>query len=55
MPKVLPGISHSTAITHFTIREERGIKGTQAVIDEYAPLYHVRSDARHAADYRRPR
>lgn len=33
------------AITHFTIREERGIKGTQAVIDEYAPLYHVRSDA----------
>ena len=33
------------AITHYTIREERGIKNTQAVIDEYAPLYHVRPDA----------
>lgn len=33
------------AITHFTIRSERGIKGTQAVIDEYAPLYHVRNNA----------
>jgi hypothetical protein len=33
------------AITHFTIRTERGIKGTQPVIDEYAPLYHVRSTA----------
>lgn len=33
------------AITHFTIRRERGIPGTQAIIDEYAPLYHVRSDA----------
>jgi len=33
------------SITHLTIREGRGIKGTQAVIDEYAPLYHVRSDA----------
>lgn len=33
------------AITHYTIREERGIKNTQPVIDEYAPLYHVRSDA----------
>lgn len=32
-------------ITHFTIREERGIKGTQPVIDEFAPLYHVRPDA----------
>lgn len=34
----------SQAITHFTIRSERGIKGTQPVIDEYAPLYHVRQD-----------
>ncbi len=33
------------AITHFTVRHERGIKNTQPVIDEYAPLYHVRADA----------
>ncbi|MXV53169.1 alpha/beta hydrolase fold domain-containing protein [Pedobacter sp. HMF7647] len=33
------------AITHFTIRQERGMKDTQPVIDEYAPLYHVRADA----------
>ncbi|MCU0364644.1 MAG: alpha/beta hydrolase [Ignavibacteriaceae bacterium] len=33
------------AITHFTIREERGIPGTQPIIDEFAPLYHVRKDA----------
>ncbi len=33
------------AITHFTVRDERGIKGTQPIIDEYAPLYHVRGDA----------
>lgn len=33
------------AITHFTVREERGIPGTQPVIDELAPLYHVRPDA----------
>lgn len=33
------------AITHYTIRNERGIKDTQPVIDVYAPLYHVRSDA----------
>lgn len=33
------------AITHFTIREERGIPGTQSIIDEYAPVYHVRADA----------
>ncbi len=32
------------AITHFTIREERGIPGTQPIIDEFAPLYHVRND-----------
>lgn len=32
------------AVTHYTIRQERGIKNTQAVIDEYAPLYHVRAD-----------
>lgn len=33
------------AITHFTIRKERGIAETQAVIDEYAPTFHVRADA----------
>ncbi|MEO8766098.1 MAG: alpha/beta hydrolase [Ginsengibacter sp.] len=33
------------AITHFTVREEKGIKETQPVIDQYAPLYFVRADA----------
>lgn len=33
------------AITHFTVRKEKGIKDIQPVIDEYAPLYHVRPDA----------
>ncbi len=33
------------AITHFTIRKEEGIKNTQPIIDKYAPLYFVRSDA----------
>lgn len=32
-------------ITHFTIRKERGIPDTQAIVDEFAPLYHVRPDA----------
>lgn len=32
-------------ITHFTIRQEQGIKETQPIIDTYAPLYHVRADA----------
>lgn len=32
-------------ITHFIIRKERGIKDTQPVVDEFAPLFHVRSDA----------
>lgn len=32
-------------ITHFTIREERGIEGTRPVVDEFAPLFHVRKDA----------
>jgi acetyl esterase/lipase len=32
------------AITHFTVRQERGIKDTQPIIDEYAPLFHVRAD-----------
>lgn len=33
------------AITHFTIRQENGMKATQPVIDKYAPLYFVRADA----------
>jgi len=33
------------AITHFTVRQELGIKDTQPIIDKYAPLYHVRADA----------
>jgi acetyl esterase/lipase len=32
-------------ITHFTIRAERGIPGTQAIVDDLAPLYHARKDA----------
>lgn len=33
------------AITHFTIRQEQGIKNTQPTIDEFAPLYFIRPDA----------
>jgi acetyl esterase/lipase len=33
------------AITHFTIRKENGIKDVQPIINDYAPLYHVRADA----------
>jgi len=32
------------AITHFTVRKEQGIDGKQPIIDEFAPLYHVRGD-----------
>jgi acetyl esterase/lipase len=32
-------------ITHMTIRKERGIPDTQPVVDEFAPLFHVRADA----------
>lgn len=32
-------------ITHFTIRDERGIEETQPIIDELAPLFHVRKNA----------
>lgn len=32
-------------ITHFSIRKERGIPDTQPVVDKFAPLFHVRSDA----------
>jgi acetyl esterase/lipase len=33
------------AITHFEIRKERSIPDTQPIIDEFAPLFHVRADA----------
>jgi len=32
-------------LTHFTVREERGIDKTTVVIDDLAPLSHLRSDA----------
>jgi acetyl esterase/lipase len=32
-------------ITHFTVRAERGIRDTQPLVDEFAPLFHVRADA----------
>jgi len=31
-------------ITHFTIRQEKGISDKQPIIDEYAPLFYVRQD-----------
>ncbi|MDX2175837.1 MAG: alpha/beta hydrolase [Candidatus Sumerlaeia bacterium] len=40
---IVPFSGHT--ITHFTIREERGIPDTRPVVDEYAPLYHVAADA----------
>lgn len=40
---LIPFSGHT--ITHFTIRKERGIEGTQPIIDTYAPLFHVRKDA----------
>ena len=33
------------AITHFTVRAEHGIDAKQPVVNELAPLYHVRQDA----------
>lgn len=32
-------------VTHFTVRQERGGSNLQPVIDDMAPLYHVRKDA----------
>lgn len=40
---LIPFSGHT--ITHFTVREERGIEGTQPIVDDLAPLYHVRADA----------
>ncbi len=33
------------AVTHFTVRRERGIPERCALVDEWAPMYHVRGDA----------
>ncbi len=40
---LIPFSGHT--ITHFTVRAERGIEGTQPIVDDLAPLYHVRNDA----------
>jgi hypothetical protein len=40
---LIPFSGHT--ITHLTIRNERGISEKQPLIDEYAPLWHVRADA----------
>lgn len=40
---LIPFSGHT--ITHFTIREQKGIPGEQPVIDEWAPLYFVRAEA----------
>lgn len=40
---LIPYSGHT--ITHFTIRAERGIDGSQPIIDDMAPLFHVRKDA----------
>lgn len=40
---LIPFSGHT--ITHFTPREERGIPGQRAVVDEFAPLFHVRAEA----------
>ncbi|GJQ63327.1 MAG: lipase [Melioribacteraceae bacterium] len=39
---LIPFSGHT--ITHFTVREEMGIPGEQAIVDEYAPLYHAKKD-----------
>lgn len=40
---LIPFSGHT--ITHFTVRKERGIPGTQPIVDQFAPLYFVRRDA----------
>ncbi|MFL2526434.1 MAG: alpha/beta hydrolase [Candidatus Azotimanducaceae bacterium] len=40
---VIPLSGHT--ITHFTIRKHRGIANTQPIVDEFAPLFHVRANA----------
>jgi acetyl esterase/lipase len=33
------------AVTHFTVREEQGIGGTEIIVDKYAPIAHIRKEA----------
>lgn len=40
---LIPYSGHT--VTHFTVRAERGIPDTQPIVDDLAPLYHVRKDA----------
>lgn len=40
---LIPYSGHT--ITHFTVRAERGIDGKQPIVDEMAPLFHVRKDS----------
>lgn len=40
---LIPFSGHT--ITHFTVRSELGIGGTQVVVDKMAPIYHIRKDA----------
>jgi acetyl esterase/lipase len=40
---LIPYSGHT--ITHFTVRKERGLKNTKVVVDDMAPLSHVRKDA----------
>ena len=40
---LIPYSGHT--ITHFTVRKERGINGKQPILDDMAPLFHVRKDA----------
>ncbi|QEG35986.1 alpha/beta hydrolase [Bythopirellula goksoeyrii] len=40
---LIPYSGHT--ITHLTVRAERGIDEKQPVVDQMAPLFHVRSDA----------
>jgi acetyl esterase/lipase len=40
---LIPFSGHT--ITHFTVRRERGIDGKQPIVDDMAPLFHVRKDA----------
>lgn len=40
---LIPFSGHT--ITHFTVRAERGIEGTEVVVDELAPIAHIRKDA----------
>lgn len=40
---LIPFSGHT--ITHFTVRAERGMDGKQPLLDDMAPLFHVRADA----------